>query len=54
MKKTLFIILAVFAFLLVALIALPFIFKDEILERVDKEIAGAVNAQVFYDHDKIS
>jgi len=54
MKKTIFIILAVFAFLLVSLIALPFIFKDEILERVDKEIAGAVNAQVFYDHDKIS
>ena len=54
MKKTLFIILAVFAFLLVALITLPIIFKDEILERVDKEIAGAVNAQVFYDNDKIS
>ena len=54
MKKTIFIILAVFAFLLVTLIALPFIFKDEILARVDKEIAGAVNAQVFYDHDNIS
>lgn len=54
MKKTIFIVLAVFALLLVALIAVPFIFKDEILERVDKEIAGSVNAQVFYDHDKIS
>jgi hypothetical protein len=54
MKKTIFIILAVFAFLLVTLIALPFIFKDEILERVDKEIAGAVDAQVFYDHDNLS
>ena len=54
MKKTIYIILAVFAFLLVALITLPIIFKDEILERVDKEIAGAVDAQVFYDHDKIS
>lgn len=53
MKKTVFIILAVFAVLLVALIAVPFIFKDKILERVDKEIAGAVNAQVFYDHDNI-
>lgn len=54
MKKTVFIILAVFAVLLVALIAVPFIFKDEILKRVDKEIAGAVNAQVFYDHDRVS
>src|SRR5690606_37196305 len=54
MKKTIFIVLAVFALLLVALIAVPFIFKDEILVRVDKEIAGSVNAQVFYDHDKIS
>lgn len=53
MKKTVFIILAVFAVLLVILIAIPFIFKDKILERVDKEIAGAVNAQVFYDHDNI-
>src|SRR5690554_1373846 len=54
MKKTIFVILAVFAFLLVTLIALPFIFKDEILARVDREIAGAVDAQVFYDHDNIS
>ncbi len=53
MKKTVFIILAVFPVLLVALIAVTFIFKDKILERVDKEIAGAVNAQVFYDHDNI-
>lgn len=54
MKKALFIILTVFAILLVALITVPIIFKDEILERVDREIAGAVNAKVFYDHDKFS
>ena len=52
MKKTIFIILAVFAILLVILIAVPFIFKDKILERVDKEIAGAVDANVFYEYDK--
>src|SRR5690606_39445501 len=54
MKKTIFIILAVFAILLVILIAVPFIFKDKILERVDKEIAGAVDANVFYEYDNIS
>src|SRR5690554_2702379 len=54
MKKTIFIILAVFAILLVVLNAVPFIFKDKILERVDKEIAGSVNANVFYDYDNIS
>lgn len=54
MKKTIFVVLAIFAILLVTLIALPFIFKDKILERVDKEIAGAVNAEVYYEYDNIS
>jgi len=49
MKKILIIILAVFAFLLVSLIALPFIFKDKIVARIDQEIANAVDAQVYYD-----
>ncbi|MCH7401405.1 AsmA-like C-terminal region-containing protein [Belliella kenyensis] len=54
MKKAVYIILAIFAFLLVALVATPFIFKDKILERVDREIAGSVNAQVHYDFRNIS
>ncbi|MBD8491117.1 hypothetical protein IFO69_20350 [Echinicola sp. CAU 1574] len=54
MKKTLIIILAVFAFLLVALIATPFIFKDKIVARIDQEIANSVNAQVYYNIDNIS
>ncbi|GAB2619683.1 AsmA-like C-terminal region-containing protein [Belliella aquatica] len=54
MKKTFIIILTVFAFLLVALIAVPFIFKDKIIERIDKEIAQSVNAQVHYDFNNIS
>lgn len=54
MKKTIFVVLAIFAVLLVTLIAVPFIFKDKILARIDKEIAGAVNAQVYYDYDNIS
>lgn len=54
MKKTIFIVLAIFAVIMVTLIAVPFIFKDQILEKVDKEIAGAINAQVYYDYDNIS
>ncbi|MFN3801230.1 AsmA-like C-terminal region-containing protein [Belliella pelovolcani] len=54
MKKTVYIVLAIFAFLLVALIATPFIFKDKIIERVDREIAQSVNAQVHYDFRNIS
>src|SRR5690606_26470930 len=53
MKKTIFVLLAIFAFFLIALITVPIIFKDQILERVDREIAGAVNAQVYYDYDNI-
>jgi hypothetical protein len=54
MKKTIFVVLAIFAVVMVTLIAVPFIFKDKILERVDQEIAGAVDAQVYYDYDNIS
>src|SRR5699024_2402977 len=54
MKKTIFIILTIFAVFLIILVAVPFIFKDKILERIDKEIAGAVNAQVYYDYNNIS
>src|SRR5690554_2313530 len=54
MKKAIFIILTIFAVFLIILVAVPFIFKDKILERIDKEIAGAVDAQVYYDYDNIS
>ncbi len=54
MKKTVFIVLAIFAFLLTALIAVPFIFKDKIIERIDRQIAASVNAQVYYDYENIN
>ncbi|MDO9552755.1 MAG: hypothetical protein Q7J63_09640, partial [Rhodonellum sp.] len=54
MKKTIIIILAVFTVLLVALVAVPFIFKDKIIAKVDQKIASAVNAQVYYDYNNIS
>ncbi|WP_057937048.1 AsmA-like C-terminal region-containing protein [Algoriphagus resistens] len=54
MKKTLIIILGVFLFLLAAAVAVPFIFKDKIAARIDREIAQSVNAKVIYDIDKVS
>lgn len=54
MKKTLLIISGIFIFLLVFLLALPVVFKGKILERIDKEIAASVNAQVYYDFNNVS
>ncbi|MCH6236274.1 AsmA-like C-terminal region-containing protein [Cognataquiflexum rubidum] len=54
MKKTLLIILGIFIFLLVSLFALPFVFKGKILERIEREIASSVNAQVYYDINNVS
>lgn len=54
MKKTLLIVLGIFIFLLVSLIALPFIFKGKIIERINKEIASSVNAQVYYDINNVN
>lgn len=54
MKKTLIILSAIFLFLIVSAIAIPFIFKDKIAARIDQEIAQSVNAKVLYDLDNIS
>ncbi|MCE7055359.1 hypothetical protein LZF95_11795 [Algoriphagus sp. AGSA1] len=54
MKKTLLIILGIIVFLFAAAIAVPFIFKDKIIARIDREIAETVNAKVIYDIDNIS
>lgn len=54
MKKTLIIVLGVFLFLLAAAVAVPFIFKDKIAARIDREIAHSVNAKVIYDIDNVS
>ncbi|REG83591.1 AsmA-like C-terminal region-containing protein [Algoriphagus antarcticus] len=54
MKKTLIIILGVFIFLIAAAVAVPFLFKDKIAARIDKEIAQSVNAKVIYDVDNVS
>lgn len=54
MKKPILIVLAVFLFMLTALVALPFIFKDKIAEKIEKEIASSVNAKVYFDFNNIS
>lgn len=54
MKKAIIIVGAIFILLLVSLVALPFIFKDKIIARIDKEIANSINATVYYDLDQIS
>ncbi|MBW3467661.1 AsmA-like C-terminal region-containing protein [Arthrospiribacter ruber] len=54
MKKKILIGFAIFFLILGILAALPFIFKDKIAERIDREIQGAVNAQVYYDFNNIS
>ena len=54
MKKAIIIIGAIFLLFLVSLVALPFVFKDKIIARIDQEIANSVNAQVYYDLDQIS
>ena len=54
MKKTLLIVAGIFFFLIVAAIALPFLFKDKIAARIDREIAQSVDAQVILDLDNVS
>lgn len=54
MKKKLLIAASIFVVTIGILVALPFIFKDKIAERIDKEIQASVNAQVYYDFNNIS
>lgn len=54
MKKAALIILGIFAFLLLTILIVPYLFKDQILARIDQEIASSVNAQVYYNYDDVS
>lgn len=54
MKKALYIFLGVFFFLLVSAVAVPFLFKDKIIERINRELDNSLNAQVYYDPENIS
>jgi hypothetical protein len=54
MKKSILISLAFLFVLLATLVALPFIFKDKIAERIDREITNSINAQVYFDIKKVN
>lgn len=54
MKKALIIIGSILGVLLLLLILLPVLFKDQIFEKVDQQLAKTVNADVYYDSDNIS
>ncbi len=51
MKKALIIFAAFIGLLLIAAIALPIIFKEDIQAAIDKELDNALNAKVYYDTD---
>lgn len=52
MKKGLKITGAVVLSLILLLVLLPFLFKGQIKEKLDSEIAKSINAKVYYDADK--
>jgi len=54
MKKFLVIFSGIIVFLLLALALIPFLFKDKIFQAADKAIAKSLDANVFYNRDKIS
>jgi len=53
MKKKIIIIFSVIGSLLLLMFITPFIFKDKIFQKIDKEIAKNINAQVYYDYEQI-
>lgn len=53
MKKLIIGIVVIIALLMVTLLALPVIFKDDIKAAIDQEMDQSLNAKVFYDVDKL-
>lgn len=49
MKKVLIILASLIGLVIIAAIALPIIFKDDIQAAIDKELDNALNAKVYYD-----
>lgn len=52
MKKVFYVISGILAVLLLAMVLIPMLFKDQIRQAVDKELEGAVNAKIYYNPDK--
>ncbi|EON78499.1 hypothetical protein ADIS_1014 [Lunatimonas lonarensis] len=54
MKKVVYITLSFFAVLLIALVTIPWLFKDRILQKVEQELDASLNARVYFDYDQVS
>ncbi len=54
MKKALYIIGGIFVAIILAMVSIPFFFKDQIKAQIDEQIAKNVNANVYFDADKFS
>ncbi len=52
MKRVLIIFSIVIGLVLLAMVAIPFFFKDDIQQALDKELGRSLNARVFYDSDQ--
>jgi len=52
MKKLLLVIGIIFFILILAIIAIPILFKDDIQQALDKTMDESLNAKVFYDADQ--
>ncbi len=54
MKKVLYIFGGLIAFVLLAMVLIPVLFKDKIKAKIDEEIAKSVNAKVYMDDFSLS
>ncbi|OOG78229.1 AsmA family protein [Algoriphagus sp. A40] len=54
MKKFILIFLGILVFLVAGAVAIPFLFKDKIIARVNQELDQALNAKIYYDVDQVS
>lgn len=54
MKKFILIFLGILVFLIASAVAIPILFKDKIIARVNQELDQALNAKVFFDPDQVS
>ncbi len=54
MKKFLIVIAGIIGVLVLLLLLVPVLFKDQIFQKVDEQLAKSVNADVHYNPDKLS
>ncbi len=54
MKKTLIVFLSLIVLVIVAAVAIPIIFKDDIKAAIDEELAKTINADIVFDVDDFS